>query len=247
MNPPPRDHPPPHHWTPFESRSQFEFADFLYRKAQLSAGKIDALTDILAVMYGEQEPPFQSHREMYRTIDSISLGDAPWQSFAVKYAGPLPENPPTWMTAKYDIWHRDPLTVLESQIGNPDFAGCIDYAPKVVTDKAGEQEVGDLMSGQWAWDQCVRISLFLLPPFHSPDGQETIAQDPETHGATFTPIVLGSDKTTVSIGTGDTAFYPLYISLGNVHNNVRRAHRNAVGLLAFLAIPKSKWCLQLPW
>ena len=143
---------------PFESRPQFEFADFLYCKAQLSAGKIDGLTDILAAMYGEQDPPFRSHREMYQTIDSISLGNAPWQSFVVKYGGLLPDNPPAWMTAEYDIWHRDPLTVLESQIGNTDFAGCIDYAPKVITDKAGEREVGDLMSGQWAWDQCVCIS-----------------------------------------------------------------------------------------
>ena len=29
------------------------------------------------------------------------------------------------------------------------------------------------------------------------------------------------------------------ISSGQVHNNVRRAHRGAVSLLAFLAIPKS--------
>lgn len=52
---------------------------------------------------------------------------------------------------------------------------------------------------------------YLAQLFHSPDGQETIAQDPETHGAMFTPIVLGSDKTTVSVGTGDMVFYPLYM------------------------------------
>ncbi len=56
----------------------------------------------------------------------------------------------------------------------------------------------------------------------------------------FVPVVLGSDKTTVSVATGQNNYYPLYISLGNVHNTVRRAHRNAVSLLAFLAIPKSK-------
>ena len=56
----------------------------------------------------------------------------------------------------------------------------------------------------------------------------------------FVPVVLGSDKTTVSVATGQNDYYPLYISLGNVHNTVRRAHRNAVSLLAFLAIPKSK-------
>lgn len=52
------------------------------------------------------------------------------------------------------------------------------------------------------------------------------------------PIILGSDKTTVSVATGQHDYYPLYISIGNVHNNVRRAHRNAVVLLGFLAIPK---------
>lgn len=56
----------------------------------------------------------------------------------------------------------------------------------------------------------------------------------------FAPVILGSDKTTVSVGTGHTEFYPLYASLGNVHNNVRRAHRNAISLIAFLAIPKSR-------
>lgn len=57
----------------------------------------------------------------------------------------------------------------------------------------------------------------------------------------FAPIVLGSDKTTVSVATGQNDFYPLYISLGNVHNSVRRAHRNAVALIGFLAIPKSMY------
>jgi len=57
----------------------------------------------------------------------------------------------------------------------------------------------------------------------------------------FVPVILGSDKTTVSVGTGHTEYYPLYISLGNVHNNVWRAHRDAVSILAFLAIPKSMY------
>lgn len=56
----------------------------------------------------------------------------------------------------------------------------------------------------------------------------------------FVPVILGSDKTTVSVATGHTEYYPLYASLGNVHNNVRRAHRNAVVLVGFLAIPKSE-------
>jgi len=37
--------------------------------------------------------------------------------------------------------------------------------------------------------------------------------------------------------TGHTQYYPLYLSIGNVHNSVRRGHRNAVVVIAFLAIP----------
>jgi hypothetical protein len=56
----------------------------------------------------------------------------------------------------------------------------------------------------------------------------------------FVPIILGSDKTTVSVATGNTEYYPIYGSIGNIHNNVRHAHQNGVVLLGFLATPKSK-------
>jgi hypothetical protein len=69
--------------------------------------------------------------------------------------------------------------------------------------------------------------------------QDEIAKDKTTHGAMFVPVVLGSDKTTVSVATGNNEYYPLYASVGNVHNNVRRAHRNAVSVIGFLSIPKS--------
>lgn len=55
----------------------------------------------------------------------------------------------------------------------------------------------------------------------------------------FVPIILGSDKTTVSVATGQNDYWPIYMSIGNIRNNVRRAHRNGVVLLGFLAIPKS--------
>lgn len=61
-----------------------------------------------------------------------------------------------------------------------------------------------------------------------------------TRGAMFVPIILGSDKTTVSVATGDQGFWPIYLSIGNIHNNVRRTHRNGFVLLGFLPIPKSK-------
>ena len=69
-----------------------------------------------------------------------------------------------------------------------------------------------------------------------------IAEDPETHGAMFAPVILGSDKTTVSVATGQNEYYPLYAGIGNAQNHVRRAHHNALALVAYLAIPKSAYC-----
>ena len=60
------------------------------------------------------------------------------------------------------------------------------------------------------------------------------------------PIILGADKTTVLIATGQTEYDPLYASIGNVHNTVRRGHGDAVVSIAFLAIPKGQ-SLYLSW
>ncbi|KIJ59136.1 hypothetical protein HYDPIDRAFT_79632, partial [Hydnomerulius pinastri MD-312] len=67
-----------------------------------------------------------------------------------------------------------------------------------------------------------------------------LSTDEDNHGATFVPVILGSDKTTVSIATGNNEYWPLYISTGNVHTSARHAHGQAVSLLGFLAIPKSR-------
>lgn len=54
----------------------------------------------------------------------------------------------------------------------------------------------------------------------------------------LTPVILGADKTTVSVATGHQEFHPVYMSLGNISNEMRRAHRDALIPIAFLSIPK---------
>jgi len=56
----------------------------------------------------------------------------------------------------------------------------------------------------------------------------------------FVPIYISSDKTTVSVATGQNDFYPVYISVGNIHNNIRRADVGGFVLLAFLPIPRGE-------
>ncbi|KAK7435978.1 hypothetical protein VKT23_019385 [Stygiomarasmius scandens] len=79
------------------------------------------------------------------------------------------------------------------------------------------------MSGNYAWTTSTKI----------------YKDDNTTKGAMLVPVILGSDKTTVSVAMGNVEYHPLYLSIGNIHNTVRRAHRNAVVPIAFLPIPKS--------
>ncbi|KIK97911.1 hypothetical protein PAXRUDRAFT_9895 [Paxillus rubicundulus Ve08.2h10] len=99
----------------------------------------------------------------------------------------------------------------------------MDYAPYQDFSKDSEkQQYENFMSGDWAWSQA-----------------DKIVEDPAMHGGTFVPIILGSDKTTVSVAMGQNDYWLVYLSIGNIHNNVQRAHRKGVELLAFLAIPKA--------
>lgn len=59
-----------------------------------------------------------------------------------------------------------------------------------------------------------------------------------TEGAMYCAVILGSDQMTVSVATGNVEYHPLYLSMGNIHNEARHGHRNGVVPIAFLAIPK---------
>ncbi|KAG1874048.1 hypothetical protein C8R48DRAFT_745953 [Suillus tomentosus] len=211
-------------WTPYANRVDFEVTDFLYRRNQMSGGDIDFIFNLWTTSlaaHGET-PPFANHIEMYNVIDSTPLGDITWQSFTSEYNGALPEGDvPTWMTSEYDVWFQDPQILVHNILSNPDFEGKLDYAPLQEYDTSnGAHHFQDFMSSDWCWKQA-----------------DLIAEDPNTIGSMFVPIILGSDKTTVSVATRHNQYWPVYMSIGNIHNNVRRAHRNGVVLLGFLAIP----------
>lgn len=64
-------------------------------------------------------------------------------------------------------------------------------------------------------------------------------ENPEANkGAMYCSIIQGTDKTTVLVATGHVEYHPLYMSLGNFHGSLQRAHCNTVIPIGFLAIPK---------
>ncbi|KAG1753664.1 uncharacterized protein EDB91DRAFT_1234097 [Suillus paluster] len=216
----------PDDWTPYRDRVEFETAEFLYARNQMSAGDINILLDLWAatLLKYDDKPPFADCRDLHRTIDNTPLGDVKWQSFKVRYTGEKPTSDvPPWMDQSHDVWYRDPHEVIRNMLGNPDYEKEMDYRPfREYSADGDKRQWQDFMSGDWAWNQA-----------------DIICEDPDTLGSTFVPVILGSDKTTVSVATGANDYYPLYVLIGNVRNNVRRAHRDAVAIVGFLAMPKT--------
>ncbi|KAG2159113.1 uncharacterized protein EDB93DRAFT_1283956 [Suillus bovinus] len=129
----------------------------------------------------------------------------------------------TLMDGEYEVWFRDPREVARNVLANSTYTKEIDYCLYREHSTEGDKcQWKDFMSGDWVWDQA-----------------DEIAKDPSTLGSTFVPVILGSNKTTVSVGMGNNKYYPLYASIGNIHNNVRRAHRDGVAIIGFLAMPKT--------
>jgi hypothetical protein len=157
---PPAPRPgPPSDYFPYADRPEFELANFLFRCDQMSAQGIDDLMEIwAATLQPGENPPFADHHDLYEKIDSTTLGDAPWKSFSASYTGTFPDGEiPPWMHASYDVWYRDPRTVIRNQLSNPDFAGEIDYAPLQEFGANGKRRFQNFMSGNWATNQAVCI------------------------------------------------------------------------------------------
>lgn len=220
-------HRPPGDWTLYNDCTEFETADLLFTFEQMSANNLDKLFNIWEATLTpfDAAPPFTNSADMYKTINSTPYGDLCWESFSVHYN--LAKDPPVngapamWKTAEYDGWFWDPHKLIQNILANRGFDKEFDYAPYQEYDYKGQHCFHDLFSGNWCWQQAVSLLINdLLYWLTFIILQDTIAQDPNTHGTMIIPIILGSNKTTVLVGTGNNEYWLVYMSIGNIHNKV---------------------------
>ncbi|KAG2055893.1 hypothetical protein BDR06DRAFT_981633 [Suillus hirtellus] len=154
---------PSTNWTPYQNRVEFETAEFLFTRNQMSAKQIDMLLDLWAttLIKHNNAPPFANHKDI------------------------------------------DPLELVRNMLANPDFDGEIEFSPYHDYTTDNKQYWKNLMLGDLAWNQA-----------------DLIAQNQETHDSTFMPLIMGSDKTIVSVTTGHTEYHPPYLLISNIVNSV---------------------------
>lgn len=148
-------------WAPFDSRVAFEWAHERFVELKASKRQIGRGIDLWRAVLLEQgvhvDPPWNSDKDFYATIDSIQDGHAPWITRILRYTGPKPtEGPiPAWMEEEYELNTRNVLCLLEIQISNSEFNGKFDYVPFKEFNRDGNRVYSNLMSGQWAFQEAV--------------------------------------------------------------------------------------------
>ena len=146
-------------WFPFDSRVGFELANFIFTEAELSKKKANHLLELWAATLVPSgiPPPISDHADLLRQIDSISLGDIPWECFCLSYDGPQPETThlPEWKVTEYEVWFRNPREVIKGILANSELDGHLDYSAYREFEDS-QRRYCDLMSGDWVWRQSVR-------------------------------------------------------------------------------------------
>lgn len=143
-------------WSPFVSEVQFELADLLYRRAELSTTNVEDLLELWArsLSLSGAPAPFRSCREMHAVIDSSILGDIPWECLSRLPDG-VDEHTPDWKRMSYEVWYCNPDAVVSAMLDNPDFNGQFDLCPYIDLSADGRRRWSNVMSGNIAWRHCV--------------------------------------------------------------------------------------------
>ena len=155
-------------WLPFGNRLEYNWAYYHYIILQSSAEDIQKGLDLWRAMVSRyctdpdscDKVPWQNARNMYDTIDSITVSGVGWTTHRLSYRGPQPSGTvPHWMQESYKLNVRNVLSVFEEQLASKEFDGQFEYTPYKEYDEKGSRVYSNFMSGNWAFHEAVRISI----------------------------------------------------------------------------------------
>ncbi|KAG6377868.1 hypothetical protein JVT61DRAFT_14650 [Boletus reticuloceps] len=152
---------------------------------------------------------FQSARQLHLRTEMLPSGPR-WKSLAMHPSVPTKR--------AVTLYHRDPIECLQTLLSHPLFQRHISFVPCKVWSTAARLVCvyDDWLSGDHAWE----------------------LQSSIPAGATLLGVTLSSDKTNISVMSGNCMAHPLLISLANIDPNICcKGSLHGHLLLALLPVP----------
>ncbi|EGO03899.1 hypothetical protein SERLA73DRAFT_150036 [Serpula lacrymans var. lacrymans S7.3] len=175
---------------PFTSQEEWGLANRL-SLTSLSQQKIDTFLRLDNVK--QQDLCYTTARDIQTQIES--LPDVPHWKHVNITVGPYKTKRPI------TLYYREGIEVVDMLFSNPVFTSSMDMEPYRLYEQTerGEKRAYDkFMSGELAWD----------------------LQSSIPSGNTLVGIITASDKTPLTVGTGNLEMHPVLLSLANIHPSV---------------------------
>lgn len=163
--------------------------------------------------------------------DIVGFGGPPWFEQDIT----LPDAPDEPLT----MYLRHIGDCADYLLGRPDLAGDVEFQPRVIFKPDDKTQVFSEMFTAHLWHiLLVRVKRESRVEYIAEfDKQKLAGQDPD---AAMGGVMLGSDVTHLTHYSGDVKVHGVYVSLGNIHKDVRNhTSRRAWMLVAY--IPICKW------
>ncbi|KIN92671.1 hypothetical protein M404DRAFT_172847, partial [Pisolithus tinctorius Marx 270] len=204
-------------WAPFQNKNEWDLACFLMKN--MGQTKINEFLKLSLVR--ESGVSFSSAHAFLKYVDSLRTGPA-WTCEMIDVVGDAVTEDGSWRREQVELWRRDPVECVMELIGNPAFRDAMAYSPeRAYTDSKGTNHIYDEMwTANWWWDT-------------------SIVQGKLPASATVAPVILSSDKTSLSMFSGDKKAWPVYLTIGNISKDVRQqVSTHATTLIGYLPISK---------